>query len=338
MEEINEKNQTSLENSIACEKLQDLNLTENKTEIAVVDFQELKKHLDAHFLNLKNLIKYTKEKDSNINKLNSELQMYRNGIESVLFKSIAMLIISFREECKKSIRDMQKYQKQVTDIDKFLKYLILDYEDMLSNIGLEYIDGEYRYHGKSIVIDNIECKVFDSIIEEPFVSEISTQEITSIEDFFKYLQSTESEIKTILKNNALLDQLIGKYIQQESAYENCVWNIILTPVLKKLIGYFEKTKVIVEDIRKTLTVDNCNQEYINILDCVSSDLEEILVQCCVSVAPVVDTKYDPKKHRIIKILPTEDEALNGQISNIYSDCYTMDDKVIYPAKIDVLKK
>ena len=70
----------------------------------------------------------------------------------------------------------------------------------------------------------------------------------------------------------------------------------------------------------------------------SSDLGELLVECRVFIEPVVETQYDPKKHRILKMIPTEDETLNGRIANVYSDCYTMDSKVIYPAKIDILKK
>lgn len=338
MDEINAVSQTTALDSMHEGDPQAKILQEEKVEAPEFDFQDIKTHLDTHFLNLRNLIKYTKEKDSNINKLNIELQKYRDGVEPILFKSIAMALISFREDCKKSMRDMQSYQKQVAEIDKLLRYLVLDYEDLLMNIGLELVDDEYKYQGKSIYVKDVEFKVFDEVAMEQLDSEVTAQSISSTEDLLRYLQSVESEIKSILQNNAIQDQIVGKYIQQASAYENGIWNIVLHPVLRKLIGSFEKTKANVESIKALLTDDNCNQEYINVLDCVSLELGELLVECRVFIEPVVDTQYDPKKHRILKILPTEDESLSGQIANVYSDCYTMEGKVIYPAKIDVLKK
>ena len=337
MEEMNAVSQTPNGDSIVVEESQEVN---SKEDIGTTgfDFQEMRTQLDAHFLNLRNLIKYTKEKDTNVNKLNVELQKYRDGIEPVLFKSIALALISFREDCKKSIRDMQNYKKQVADIEKLLRYLVLDYEDLLMNIGLESVDDEYRYQGKSLALKHVDFKVFDAVIVEESTSDIPVQDIVTAEDFLRYLQFIEAEIKKMLQNNAAQDQIIGKYIQQASAYENGVWNIVLHPVLRKLIGCFEKAKATVETIKPTLTEDNCNQVYIDALDLVSSDLGELLVECRVFIEPVVETQYDPKKHRILKMIPTEDEALNGQIANVYSDCYTMDSKVIYPAKIDILKK
>ena len=337
MEEMNAVSQSPNGDSIVAEESQDV-ISKEVIGAPGFDFQEMRTQLDAHFLNLRNLIKYTKEKDTNVNKLNVELQKYRDGIEPVLFKSIALALISFREDCKKSIRDMQNYKKQVADIEKLLRYLVLDYEDLLMNIGLESVDDEYRYQGKSLALKHVDFKVFDAVIVEEHTSDIPVQDIVTAEDFLRYLQFIEAEIKKMLQNNAVQDQIIGKYIQQASAYENGVWNIVLHPVLRKLIGCFEKTKATVETIKPTLTEDNCNQVYIDALDLVSSDLGELLVECRVFIEPVVETQYDPKKHRILKMIPTEDETLNGRIANVYSDCYTMDSKVIYPAKIDILKK
>ena len=50
-----------------------------------------------------------------------------------------------KEDCKKSIRDIQNYSKTVSDIEKLLRYAILDYEDLLMNIGLEFVDDVYTY-------------------------------------------------------------------------------------------------------------------------------------------------------------------------------------------------
>ena len=338
IDEMNAGSQTPIVDSPNTAETQATISQEEKVETPEFDFQELKTHLDTHFLNLRNLIKYTKEKDSNVNKLNVELQKYRDGVEPVLFKSIALALISFREDCRKSMRDMKSYQKQVADINKLLRYLVLDYEDLLMNIGLEFVDDEYKYQGKSISEKSVDFKVFEEVIVESVESEMPLCDLTSSEQFLEYLHCVENEIKKILQNNTLQDQIVGKYIQQASAYENGVWSIVLHPVLRKLIRCFEKTKEMVDAVNPTLTDDNCNQEYVRVLDCVSSELGELLVECRVSIEPVVDTHYDPKKHRILKMLPTEDETLNGKIANVYSDCYIMEDKVIYPAKIDILKK
>ena len=86
------------------------NIDENKADEALeIPLEEYRIILEEHFQNLKNLIKYTKTKDETIYKLSNELQKYREDYCAKTFKSIATLIISFREDCRKSLSDLNSF-------------------------------------------------------------------------------------------------------------------------------------------------------------------------------------------------------------------------------------
>ena len=51
----------------------------------------------------------------------------------------------------------------------------------------------------------------------------------------------------------------------------------------------------------------------------------------------VGDMFDNKKQKNIGIVPTDDQSLNMTVESVYSDCYTLEGKVIYPAQVKVYK-
>lgn len=296
-------------------------------------FEELKKIIDEHFAAVKGLIRYSKEKDNNVLTLSKQLQMYRDGVENTLFKSIAMEIIGYREECRKSLRVYEKHQPSASDAIKYINYLKLDFEDVLENLGIECADGNVYYNKKNIndELSNAEFK------EVPEINEIELNDISgsSPEDITKYLEDCEKAISKMIQNNFVLDSVIQDYILLASVYEKGLYQVILYPIIRLIVKVYND---LCERISyETISEENAVTFYQEQLLYIVQELEKILERCNVNIDSYVSDTYDPKKHRIIKILETEDAELNGHVVCRYTDCYMMEDKVIYLSQVEVYK-
>ena len=122
----------------------------NQSGNTVVDYTQFKELIDVHFQTIKNLLKFNKEKDANVSKLSATLQKYRDGFDVNLLKAVALHVISFREDTKKAYREFKDKELPIDTVKKYLGYIVMDYEDLLGNLGIECVDGAWRYNNKSI--------------------------------------------------------------------------------------------------------------------------------------------------------------------------------------------
>ncbi len=298
---------------------------------------QIKELIDKHFQIIKNLLKFNKEKDANVSKLSLVLQKYREGFDVNMFKAVALHVISFREDTKKAYREFNGKDLPIDTVQKYLGYIVMDFEDLLGNIGIESVDGEWRFNGK-----NLNREICGKIeFSEPETFEIIDSEeveVKTFEDLVVYIKSVETQITAILKNNAERDKLLNSYIEYSSIYEAGIQQATLYPVIRKIIGTYEQTKAMIDTKAVGLTAENCSATYILLLQTVVDATETILDLCNIIIDSNVSDIYDPKKQRILKMIATDDESKNGSIATRHTDCYLIDEKVIYPQKVDVYKK
>jgi len=302
-----------------------------------VDTLGIMKLIDAHFVIMKNLLKFNKDKDANLNKLNTELNKYREGYQFNLFKSLALNIIGLREDSKKSLRELSNRELSVADAKKYLGYMTLDYEDLLENLNVR-IDGDIvKYNGVDV------NATISSHIENPEIPEFIHENLPELkspqlDDVTAYLQAVEGYIADTLKNNSILDRILKGFIEQSTLYEKGIHQVVLYPVIKCIAKGYEAVKIAVEQGESALTEENAKEIYADALETVVKLTDEVLGRCGVIIDGYVSDVYDPKKHRILKTLKTELDEENGKVAIKYTDCYTLEEKVIYPQKVDVYKK
>ena len=302
-----------------------------------VDVMGIMKLVDAHFVGVKSLLKFNKDKDANVNKLNAELNKYREGYQFNLFKSLALNLIGLRENAKKSLRDMDLKDLPVDVAKKYLGYMTLDYEDFLENINVR-IDGEkVKYNGQDV--DNVIAKKIEvQEIPEFTFENLPELKSNSLDGVMEYLKAVETYIAETIKNNSIIDRILKGYIDQASLYENGIHQVVLYPVIRRIADGYKVVSIAVEDALSVLTEENAKETYATALETVVKLTDEILGRCGVIIDEYVSDVYDPKKHRILKTVKTELDEENGKVATKYCDCYTLEEKVIYPQKVDVYKK
>lgn len=302
---------------------------------------EYKKILDTHFQNLRTLIRYTKTKDETIYKLSGELQKHREDYCAKTFKTIAILLISYREDCRKSRRDMETFGLTLEQAKKYMSFLCDEYEELLSNIGCEKDEDMWLFGGRLLdgQGDTTEKGItvkFSTLFEADIKEESSETEIVG-SDIKEYLRHTEEAIQSILAKNEARDKCLEEYVNLASVIEEDIVFFGVYPLVRKLISLFDKTKQKVEKCLEEVGEENRCDKYRECLDFVIERTEDILLCGDVRIETAEDEMFQPKKNRVLSVVATEDASLDRKIAKQYTECYVMKDVVIYPAKVDVYK-
>ena len=291
---------------------------------------EMKGIIDKHFSTIEGLVRYSKTKDANVLTLSKQIQDYREGFVKNIYKRIALELIAFREECRKSIRELNDSITQEV-AEKYIGFLCDDYFDLMQNLGISKKDDKYLYNGKLLdaSLENAEFK------EVPLVESVQVEEykIDSVEGLMEYLKTVENIIVSTLKNNSIIDSLLNDYIKIASIYEQGLYQVILYPTIRKIIGLYE----VISGEKDILNNENAKDVYLKKLEEIITSLEDILFLLDVSIDNGLSDFYDAKTNRILKTLTTDDPDANGKVAFRYTECYVMDDKVIYPSKVDIYK-
>lgn len=333
-----------------------------------LSLDELKQMVAEHFAAVKSLIRYNKEKDANLAKLSKQLQVYRDGMEQTMFKRIALEVISLREDCVRAINDYKDRELSAENCKKYLGYVPQDYADMMERIGVA-VDGQVTYNGKPL--EDVAERVNFSEPEEPAAEPVTepvapTEQVAATdtceeqpaeeqpqsfttEQFVQYLKSCEEQIAALLAQNKTLDVLLSDYVNANALYEQGVYQVVLYPVIRRIANGFGALQADEQAMQAQLAqLQNDDQGteqssvtpaqiYVQMLEKLYSQCDVILEMCGVCAEKVHSNVYDPRKQRVLKLIPTEEESLNGLVADSHSDCYVMNEKVIYPAKVDLYK-
>ena len=305
-------------------------------ETAEIPMDEYKTVLEEHFQNLRVLIKYTKTKDETIQKLSNELQKYREDYCTKTFKSIATLLISFREDCRKSLSDLDSFDLTFEKAKKFLSFLGDDFEELLSNAGCEEDGDGWLFNGKPLLIETPSAVKFPQLFTVDDLKDDNNDVIVG-SNVKEYLADAESKIRLILADNEKLDKCLKDYCTLATAIENDVVILCVYPSIRKLISLYEKTKQKIDVYLSELNEDNMVDYYSETLSFLISQLEDVLLSGGVKVDTTTDDLFDTRKNRLVRAITTTDAALDRKIAKQHTECYTMNDVVLYPAKVDVYK-
>lgn len=297
------------------------------------NFAEIKQLIDDHFNKVKGLVRYTKEKDANVLALSKQMQVYRDGFETSLLKRVALEIIEYRENCRKSLRNIAASELNAQESQKYIGYLKLDFEDMLENLGIKCTGDIVLYNGKNIE-SSLEKLSFKDVPQLEDV-ELENPEIVDMNSLIEYLKSCQDALSKMIQDNTILDSVIRDYIAVSAVYEQGLYQVVLYPVIRAITKIYRTLSHRVDSLE--ITDANAAETYSAQLSLLIEEVEKVLELCNVQIDSYVSDTYDSKKHRILKMIDTDNPELNGQVICRYTDCYTMDDKVIYLSKVDVYK-
>ena len=298
--------------------------------------------MKEHLANLRGLIKWTKTKDENAYKISAELEKYRADYGATAFRAVGLSIISFREDCRKTLGDCEKYRFDEENVRKRLSFLCDDYFDMLSNSGIEESNCVWLFNGMPVKQTKAEersapLQAFPELTVSQSFDEGQPPAIETADDLLDYLVSVENEVKRLVANNEALDKCLAAYIEYSKIVERDLIRLNLMPSVRALLTVGDKLREMTEESLSALSEDNCREKLTRCLDYVICSLEDVLLIGGITIDSEPVEYFDPKKNRVIRTVETNDQSLDRRIAASYTECYILKGKVIYPSKVDVYK-
>ncbi len=337
--EQNQLNDTARENDNVIQS-SDMSPSDSQFTITETKWSELKAVLDKRYTEIATLLRYNKTKDESIQRLSAEIQKYREGFAFSALKPFLNALISLREDCHKSMRDSKHFEMDGEKAKKYTEYLVSDFEEMLSNIGLERDDdNSISINGKPIS-GQTQPKTMPSeyLINEQKNDDtspvlISTKPIKNMSELFDYLNKNEMAIQLALQDKAVTDKTIQEYRELSARTDAEHYFALVAPISRQVYKLYDSITV---QSANDISDDMLIIFYQSILDKVVHGIEIILINAGMEIESL-DGFFDVQKNKLLKTIPTSDEKLDRIIANTYTDCYIYDGKIIYQSKVDVYK-
>jgi len=308
--------------------------------ISETEWADLKALLDKRYAEIAALLRYNKAKDESIQRLSAEIQKYREGFAFSALKPFINALIALREDFRKSIRDAQQFTLDDEKAKKYIEYLVSDFEEMLSNVGLERNDNSISINGKPLSAlpqpkEPPAQPASEQINDDQAL--ICADEIKSTAELIEYLNKSEEVIRLALQDRAALDRTIQEYAALVARTDAEHYFALAAPLSRQLYSLYDS----IAEKSKT-AVDYSGDALVDLYNAILNEAVEKIEVILTDAGMIIETEtldgvFDTQKNRIIKTIPTNDEKLDRTIADTYTDCYMYDGKVVYQSKVDVYK-
>jgi molecular chaperone GrpE (heat shock protein) len=179
---------------------------------------------------------------------------------------------------------------------------------------------------------------------------LEKEEISEVEDILKNEESLliESLKKTIQEQNLKIQQLLTYIInlkqdneRMEKRNESDVLKVRNETLINVLTKVIEIRNVISHVILSKKTLDDGTQSKQLVHGIEMMDDEILKHLNFYKISPVMvktGDLFDPKQHESIQILENDKKELSGLVSNVFTQGYKMEDKIIFFAKVSIYKE
>lgn len=180
------------------------------------------------------------------------------------------------------------------------------------------------------------------IIEDIVETDVACEEITVTAD----VSSLEKEIAELRSMVADLTSQLGTYATSKEQFKEYSAQINKRDTElanKKFVGMLEQLSTMREDFFKLCNGMNAKLDSFSPKDILSSfeaygvDMENILVDSGVYIGPFQYEKLNTIHQRIVDVIPTDDESMNGMIAERVSDGYEYGGRVLLKEKVKIYR-
>ncbi len=314
---------------------------EESNEALFLDYEKFETLLLNYFQGMKTMISSLNQKDRNVLDLSKELSDYRNGLEKSLFKSLASYLIGFRESLVKQNDDLKKYDYDLATLKDYFSMFADSFEGLLQDIQLvEEDDGTFTYNGKNIFASKV-TPSFETTLPLATDIEIEKPIFHSMEDIETYMNEVNGKLLSLLKEKEVTDVLIGQAIKLNASVKNQECQVILYPVLRKLLRLKNEIQAQIDLIKDEEDKDTYVKLFKRALDRLIFEMDEILFECGISVEsmPEIDSAYDTKTQMSLGYVNVgeDKQELHGKVAEAISPAYVFDGKVLKRAKVKIYR-
>ncbi len=193
--------------------------------------------------------------------------------------------------------------------------------------------------------DDEETDEVETVIEEELEIEEPLEEVQAVD--LDPIETELAEIKTMLQEMGQPQQQdLVPYMttkDQTKKLNASIERIESSNSNKRLVGAMEQMSIMREDFNKLCSdirdrLDKMDAETVlSSFEAYKVDMENILTDAGVFIGHFEFDRLNTTHHRIIGVIPTDDESIDGTIAERHTDGYRMGDRVLLKEKVSVYK-
>ena len=143
----------------------------------------------------------------------------------------------------------------------------------------------------------------------------------------KKADTMQSDFQSKLKYDAYKDKIIDTLHAELQRYKNDLLTSLLRPIYMDIIELVDDTRKLLKDLDKRDASEQPEQMK-KIITNFPGDLEDLLYKHTVEIAVSDATLFNPTVQKAIKVVPTDDEALDKTICERIKNGYSLNGKLI----------
>ena len=345
------------------------------SESPAVTVEQLSRMFAGYAENVRRQILALRSKDKIVSNLTAEVEKYRDDFVFRLLKPFCVGLISYLEDCKKTMRSIDSYVKDVPTVLKYASYVRDDLYDILANEGVELEGTEFFYRGKPLFgqraaapqhaapakAEEVPAESAEMPVEMeevpveraeasdgaaelpaedmPAEAEIAAAEepVDPAEEMLRIARENSERLIAILAEREERDKVLLSYEEKLGSIEEDYSDAILLPYLRKLARAYVDVSQAYDEIKEEITDENMREEYASVISLAIEATQLLLDTAGVIIVEDVSDTYDIKTNRLMKMVSTEDETLDKKVAFRYTAAYLYEGKLLYPSRVDVYK-
>jgi len=244
-------------------------------------------------------------------------------------------------------------KKRPSKTSKLKNFLVTGSIDDDEENDRSMTDGEapQETYGIRIVLDDAPPADEDGSIEDVILDETAAEPAEEREPDEEREPAgdacaLEKEIAELKGTVAALASELGRYTtsrEQLKEYSSIMSKRDAELANRKFLGMLEQLSAMREDFFKLCNGINAKldsfspKEILGSFEAYGVDMENILVDCGVQIGPSKFEKLNTANQRIVDVIPTDDESMNGMIAERVSDGYVYQGRVLLKEKVKIYR-
>lgn len=322
-----------------------------------ISYDAFRREWQASLDTILRAVKVTKNKDAANALLSREIQGYREGFAFKLVRPLCTALIGYREDCRKTLSDVEDFAKDGETVIRYLEFLRSDYEELLSNQGLERTeDGGFELNGENLDdLPRREEKPEEEPAAAPPAEEAAPEAETTgaagtaeaepaeeaaaaptFETLLAAVRECFAAVEKALREVDEKDEAALAAARKSEAIDRYYADAVRLPLFRRMATLYDQLVEKIAEVTET-AADAPADAYADVLELLVDESEEILRSAGVEIITEIGDEYDIKSSKILRVVPTDDPEKDRHVAKRHTDCYRYEEKILYPAKVDVYK-
>ena len=172
--------------------------------------------------------------------------------------------------------------------------------------------------------------------EEKKVTDSTDKNQVTTEELMQKLEQLDAKFTKKIQTDEHKNQLFDKLHQQLKVYEDDVIATAINPIIMEMIQLLDSLKAQRQYFPEEVSQENY-EKLVKKFDGAIEDVQDLLEELDVDIYSVEGAYPDPKRQKIVKVIPTVEKERNNTIAKKVSDGYIRQNHIVKYEKIAIYK-